>query len=142
MEFYFSDSNLPRDNFLRDKVEENPDGFVDVALLCIFARMQQLLKNSHKEVSKVPDELIEAVAEALEPSEELVLSDNKRRVRRAHALDAPAEEVAQAVDERSLYASPFPFDTSLDTLVGEHRAAADQCACEGGRPDSPAAGVS
>ena len=28
------------------------------------------------------------------------------------------EEVTKEVDERSLYAAPFPFDTSLDTLTG------------------------
>ena len=28
LEFYFSDSNLPRDRFLREAVEENEGGFV------------------------------------------------------------------------------------------------------------------
>ncbi len=43
VEFYFSDSNLPRDAFLRSAVEEAPDGFVSLALICTFSRMRSLL---------------------------------------------------------------------------------------------------
>ncbi|MDB0053701.1 hypothetical protein N9F40_01560 [bacterium] len=43
MEFYFSDSNLPRDKFLRETVEADPDGFVDIQLLATFSRMRSLL---------------------------------------------------------------------------------------------------
>ena len=32
IEFYFSDSNLPRDKFLRETVENDPEGFVDIAV--------------------------------------------------------------------------------------------------------------
>ena len=119
VEFYFSDSNLPRDAFLKGKVAETPDGWVDVALLCIFERMRQLLKTSNKEPGKVPEETVEAVADALTSSEALVLSDNRQRVRRAAPLPESFDEVAAAVDERSIYASPFPFDTTLDALMGE-----------------------
>lgn len=83
IEFYFSESNLPRDNFLKGKVAEDADGFVDLALICIFSRMNNLLKTSHKEASKVPPEKVADVAEALEGSTLLVLSEDKTRVRRA-----------------------------------------------------------
>lgn len=36
IEFYFSDSNLPRDKFLSERVAADPEGYVDIALLCIF----------------------------------------------------------------------------------------------------------
>ncbi len=36
-------------------------------------------------------------------------------------LNGTADEVAAQVEERSLYASPFPFDTTLDQLMGEWR---------------------
>ncbi|GAB4816086.1 hypothetical protein N2152v2_003132 [Parachlorella kessleri] len=117
VEFYFSDSNLPRDAFLREKVESDKDGFVDVALLCIFSRMNQLLMTSNKDASKVPAEKVAEVAEALEGSDKLTLSEDKTRVRRTEALRS-TEEVTKEVDGRSLYAAPFPFDTSLDTLTG------------------------
>jgi hypothetical protein len=82
VEFYFSDSNLPRDNFLKEKVAEDAEGFVDVALLCIFSRMNQLLKSSNKDASKVPAEKVAEVADALEGSTVLTLSEDKTRVRR------------------------------------------------------------
>lgn len=44
IEFYFSDSNLPRDSFLLSAVEEAPDGYVSLGLICTFSRIRQLLK--------------------------------------------------------------------------------------------------
>jgi lupus La protein len=56
------------------------------------------------------------VAEALRASESLVVSDDGRRVRRAQPIP-PLEEAARAVDARSLYAGPFPYDTTLDAVT-------------------------
>ena len=36
LEFYFSDSNFRRDNFLRGKADENEEGFVEIAVLLTF----------------------------------------------------------------------------------------------------------
>lgn len=84
IEFYFSDSNLFRDDFLSDKVRADEDGFVDIALLCIFQRMQAILgASSSNDPSTVSEAAIKAVADALEGSKTLVLSEDKRRVRRA-----------------------------------------------------------
>ena len=38
MEFYFSDSNLPRDKFLRETVERDPESRVDLRLVLKFQR--------------------------------------------------------------------------------------------------------
>merc|ERR1719183_824900 len=43
IEFYFSDSNLPRDKFLRETVEADPERYVDIALLLTFSRLRTLL---------------------------------------------------------------------------------------------------
>jgi hypothetical protein len=43
IEFYFSDSNLPKDKFLRAQAEAHPDGLVDLSLLLSFSRMRTLL---------------------------------------------------------------------------------------------------
>jgi len=67
------------------------------------------------------------VAEVLRGSETLVVSEDGRRVRRAVALESP-EEVARAIDERSLYAAPFPYSTTLDDLTAFfNRAAPVNC---------------
>jgi hypothetical protein len=44
MEFYFSDSNLPRDKFMLEKVHESEEGFVDIGLIATFSRMRDILK--------------------------------------------------------------------------------------------------
>ncbi len=56
------------------------------------------------------------VAEALEGSESLTLSEDKARVRRTVALTS-AEQAMMQIDQRSLYASPFPFNTTLDAIT-------------------------
>ncbi|PXF48189.1 Lupus La protein [Gracilariopsis chorda] len=42
LEYYFSDSNLPRDKFLRAKTEENEKGYVPIPVLLTFKRLQNL----------------------------------------------------------------------------------------------------
>ncbi|PRW45723.1 la 1 [Chlorella sorokiniana] len=115
IEFYFSDSNLPRDKFLSERVAAEPEGYVDIALLCIFQRVAALLKSGVRDAAAVKDETVADVADALEGSSALALSEDRKRVRRAEALKA-VDEVSREVDSRSLYASPFPFDATLDAL--------------------------
>ncbi|KAL4447785.1 hypothetical protein ABPG75_005004 [Micractinium tetrahymenae] len=115
IEFYFSDSNLPRDKFLQEKVAADAEGYVDIALLSIFQRVRGLLKSTVVDPEKVSEQMVADVADALEGSSSLALSEDRKRVRRAAALKE-ADEVAREVDERSLYASPFPFDATLDAL--------------------------
>ncbi len=56
------------------------------------------------------------MAEVLRGSDALVVSADGRRVRRAVPLDPP-EELARAIDARSLYAAPFPYTATLDDLT-------------------------
>ena len=235
IEFYFSDSNLPRDKFLSEKVAADADGYVDLALLAIFSRVAALLKSPVRDPAGVKPETVADVADALEGSEALQLSEDRKRVRRTTALKpteevrrwvwwawppnvyrgvllllpaaldvhrgnlvprgagwlqlcsaaaaasaaapnrrrrrrrrrglqpcrpshprclarrlapAAAEQVQREVDERSIYASPFPYDASLDALsdffrqVGGRWAARlprnrmRACACRAGAPGS------
>ena len=104
LEFYFSDSNLPRDKFLRETVEADPDGFVDIALLATFSRMRALLApfgGPHNE------ETIAALTDLLRTSETLSVSDDAKRIRRTAEL-RPREEVDAEVEKRSVYSSRSP----------------------------------
>jgi lupus La protein len=86
MEFYFSDSNLPRDKFLRETVEADPEGFVDISLLATFSRMRALLApfgGPHN------DETVAALVDLLGTSAELTVSDDGRRVRRTARRSTP-----------------------------------------------------
>jgi lupus La protein len=84
VEFYFSDSNLPRDSFLKDKVYNDPEGYVDIALLCTFKRMVVLLNNGtgFRDPSWVPAAMVTDVAVALEGSTLVAVSEDGKRVRR------------------------------------------------------------
>jgi lupus La protein len=113
VEFYFSDSNLPRDKFLRETVEADPDGFVDIALLATFSRMRALLApfgGPHNE------ETIAALTDLLRTSETLSVSDDAKRIRRTAEL-RPREEVDAEVEKRSVYSSPFPMTATIDDIT-------------------------
>jgi len=84
----------------------------------------------------VPTATLTAVADALRASAALVVDAEGKRVRRAAPL-RPAAEVAAEADGRSLYATPFPHDASLDALAAFFEAAA--AAALGG--DSKAGGA-
>ena len=113
MEFYFSDSNLPRDKFLRETVEADPEGFVDISLLATFSRMRALLApfgGPHN------DETVAALVDLLGTSAELTVSDDGRRVRRTAAVRA-REEIDAEVEARSVYASPFAMTATIDEIT-------------------------
>ena len=117
MEFYFSDSNLPRDKFLRETVERDPESRVDLRLVLKFQRMRDMLHNSGG--SNHP-EVIEAVAKLLkEKSVSLQVFDETSsdpRVRRKEDL-RPKEEIDRDVEKRSLYANPFPMTATIQSLT-------------------------
>lgn len=54
------------------------------------------------------------VGETLRACESLQVNEEGTRVKRAAELDP--EAAVKGVDERSLYAAPFPFDASLERL--------------------------
>ncbi|KAL0025099.1 hypothetical protein WJX79_009639 [Trebouxia sp. C0005] len=117
VEFYFSDSNLPRDKFLREKIEEDPEGYVSIPLLCSFKRMSNTLQLNHgTSAAEIPAELISKVAEALTNCDSLSVSDDGNKVKRKAALTSP-EQLVKEVNARSLYASPFPYNVTLEDLT-------------------------
>ena len=134
MEFYFSDSNLQNDRFLRGKVAEGgEEGFVDIALLNSFKRMQSY---------GLDDAAVCAVLRA--DSATLVLSDDGSAVRRKVAVGAAAdlpghtqvqrELLTEAADllESSGAAGAFEvsvriLDARVPILKLQHRATGIEC---------------
>lgn len=116
VEFYFSDSNLPRDAFLLERVTNDAEGFVDLATVCAFKRMRALLDSQTADEKNVPDMVVQAVADILSTSDSLTVSEDGKRLRRTVPM-ADIKEIQAATDARSLYATPFPFDTSLDAIT-------------------------
>lgn len=76
LEFYFSDSNLPRDKFLRAKTEENEQGYVNIETLLSFKRLQDLGASAAN------------IAAAAASSTVIAVDESKKRIRRINPLPA------------------------------------------------------
>ena len=95
VEFYFSDSNYRRDSFLRAAAENDPEGFVPISTLLTF--------NKLKKLTTVEEE----VAVGAEASEQVVLSDDRKSIRRKIPL--PEEDLSK---QRTVYVKGFATDDS------------------------------
>lgn len=115
VEFYFSDSNLPRDKFLRTTVEQSEDGLVSLGLICSFSRMRNYLGLGDMKPEEVPEETVLAVAEILRKSSFLRVSDDGKKIGRSTELLKP-EEVLEQVDSRTVAASPLPYDVKIEDV--------------------------
>jgi lupus La protein len=115
VEFYFGDSNLPGDKFMRQKANEDPDrpgdgqGWVELQLLCTFARMRQ------KKGEMDDEAFVKLVAETLAGSSVVSVSEDGKRVRRSTPLPNASQDDVQ---KRSFYAKGFPREgASLDEIM-------------------------
>ncbi|KAL7629488.1 hypothetical protein AAE478_001008 [Parahypoxylon ruwenzoriense] len=95
VEFYFSDSNLPEDDFLWNKVDGTNNKPVPLSLICNFSRMRRFKPYS-------------AVVKALKDSKFLVLegAEDEEMIRRKFPYK-PIEDKRVQVDERSTYTKGF-----------------------------------
>ncbi|KAI0378107.1 hypothetical protein F5Y04DRAFT_262932 [Hypomontagnella monticulosa] len=100
VEFYFSNSNLPNDNFLWEKTEGVKNKGVPLSLICSFARMRRFDPYS-------------AVVDALKSSQNLIVegTEGEETVRRKVAYD-PTTDSTRATDERSTYIKGFGEETT------------------------------
>ncbi|KAM7490368.1 hypothetical protein LguiA_033289 [Lonicera macranthoides] len=115
VEFYFSDSNLPRDKFLSGTISESEDGMVSLALICSFSRMRTHLGLGDAKPEDVPEDTVMAVAETLRTSSFLKISEDGKQVGRTTELPKP-EEVIEQLDVRTVAASPLQYDVKLEDV--------------------------
>ncbi|KAL0051706.1 hypothetical protein WJX82_000772 [Trebouxia sp. C0006] len=104
--FYFSNTNLPTDNFLLKEVRKTPEGWVPIRLIASFKRMKSLSKD------------IKVIAAALETSTELVVSGH--RVRRKEPLPQVDETEALL---RTAIVDNLPDQATIDSLTEKFSAA-------------------
>uniref|UniRef100_A0A453FJC1 La-related protein 6A n=1 Tax=Aegilops tauschii subsp. strangulata TaxID=200361 RepID=A0A453FJC1_AEGTS len=103
VEYYFSDENLPTDEFMLKFVMKNKEGLGNVPLgvIASFRKMKKLVQDHST---------IEA---ALRTSSKLVVSSNGKRVRRLHPL--PCNELKD-VKKRTVVVENLPLDFSLESI--------------------------
>jgi len=99
VEFYFSDSNLPKDKFLWRTVQSNQEGWVSISTIASFNRMKKFRPLS-------------AVVDALKKSEFLVVSENGEMIKRKNPILPPSDSDKQSRFQRSIYAKGFGEETS------------------------------
>ncbi|KAJ4708033.1 La protein [Melia azedarach] len=117
VEFYFSDSNIPTDEFLRRKISESPDSMVSLALICSFKKMKDHLNLANVKPEDIPEDTLEAVAETLKKSTSLKLSEDGKKVGRTSELPTP-EEMKEQLDSRTIAASPLEYDVKREDVEG------------------------
>ncbi|KAL9250467.1 La protein 1-like protein [Drosera capensis] len=115
VEFYFSDSNLPRDYFLRKTIGESEDGLVSLALICSFSKMRGHLSLGEAKPEDISEETLMAVANTLRTSGFLKVSEDGMKVGRATELAKP-EELIEQLDNRTVAASPLPYDVTREAI--------------------------
>jgi lupus La protein len=98
-EFYFSDSNLPNDKFLKQEVADN-EGWARLAVLGSFARVKALETDPAK------------IVEALKTSDKLEVSEDGHKVRRT----APLAEDTD-LSSKTLYVKGLDAAWSLDQVA-------------------------
>ncbi|OUZ99970.1 RNA recognition motif domain [Macleaya cordata] len=115
VEFYFSDSNLPRDEFLKKSISESEDGLLSLALICSFSRMRSHLGlGGDVKPEDISEETVKAVAETLKKSTFLKVSEDGTKIGRRTELPKP--EVVEQIDIRTIAASPLQHDVTRDEL--------------------------
>jgi lupus La protein len=101
VEFYFGNSNLPRDKFLLGEVKKTKEGWVSLATIASFKRMKQLTED------------IKVVEAALRESKELLeVSEDGAQIRRKTPLPDSVDDL-----KCSIYAKGFPADSTIDSVT-------------------------
>jgi len=99
VEFYFGDSNLPQDKFLRGKCEESAEGWVDLVVITTFSRMRSITND------------VSVIIEALSDSTVVELSEDSARIRRREPLPESADNAP-----RTMYVSGIPASATLEAI--------------------------
>lgn len=103
IEFYFSDANIVKDNFLLKHVKRNKQGYVSLKLITSFRKIKKLTKDYR------------VVAHCLKNSQKLELNAEGTKVKRKDPLPEHDETVAS----RTVIAVNLPFEDPSVEAVAE-----------------------
>ncbi|KAN0009534.1 hypothetical protein ACTFIV_010824 [Dictyostelium citrinum] len=98
VEYYFSDSNFPRDKFLRAEAAKNVDNYISIDVIASFNRMKTISTD------------LQLITDALKKSTRLQVSEDGKMVRR---LDPLPENIDCG---KTLYSKGWPEDTTIEKV--------------------------
>lgn len=96
------------DRWLKSKINEDPNGWVDISVLLSFNRVQSLIKGSGAEGDAAKVALL---ARVLSTSKVVEVNDSKTRLKRVQPVPTSYNSKA-----RTVYAKGFPEGSTLDSL--------------------------
>lgn len=91
MEFYFGDSNLLKDRFLKKQMDQSSEGYVELSLFQNFNKMKALSTD------------VSVIAKALKKSDLLQVSEDGQLVRRTKPIGSSKD-----IDARTVYVEHLP----------------------------------
>lgn len=101
VEFYFSDSNYPKDRYLRAQAALDEQGFVSLEKIAAFSRMKQIGATDVKKI-----------AEVLRKSELLVVNEEGTMVKRK----TPVPVFDKAYSNRILFMKGWPLTITIEDI--------------------------
>ncbi|CAO2171501.1 unnamed protein product [Urochloa humidicola] len=101
VEYYFSDENLPTDEFMLKYMKKNKKGFFPIETIASFKKMKKLAQD------------LSVIVAALRTSSKLVVSPDGKRVRRLHPL--PQNELKDS-KKSTVLVENLPPDFSMESI--------------------------
>ncbi|XP_077999400.1 la-related protein 7-like [Glandiceps talaboti] len=100
LEFYFGDANLRKDRFLKQYIEKNKDGLVDISILLSFNKLK----------SMTDDEKV--IIRAAKASNKLKVSSDEKQIGRIQPLTPPKYDI----DDVTVYVECIPPNATHEWL--------------------------
>ncbi|KAK6187432.1 hypothetical protein SNE40_005463 [Patella caerulea] len=101
MEFYFSDSNLQKDRFIKQEIDKDKQGYVDLSLFLKFNKIQKMTED------------LTLICKAVGKSEKLKLNEDGNKVKRASPF---VERDIADIDSRTVYVECLPRNVDHDWM--------------------------
>lgn len=111
IEYYFGNSNLQRDTFLKAEIDKDTEGWVTLAVMMQFKRLASLVNN---EVNNVVETINQLKSTLLE------ISEDKLKIRRVQSNPIPVyDDTYRRLEKaRTCYVKGFEESCTLDELQG------------------------
>lgn len=110
LDFYFSDSNYPRDKFLRTRAESDKEGMIGIEAFKNFKRLNEILGQPDLSMEQFVEAIITAIKAS--PPSNFTLDEEKKALKRTQAIP-----VSDVTAPRTMWVEAVPEDTVWQQLL-------------------------